>query len=579
MMAPLPREDHWGSSASAGGMRRCDRHHPGGDGGRCVGAGSPGDRHDCASCLGRPMERWCMRRRRRGHALAPAAGAAPSAAGHGGPPCGQSAALGGPSGCDRCLLGMDYEQDDGCTVENSCDSISSSGEGATSSLPTRLPRSRICGDDGPSEGGGAPDALRGAQDPACPSFAPLFLSADRRSGLTVTSSSSGRTGDGAAVHFPGKGRLPRSGAIDNPSADDAAGVGITGCGERGRRVRRSDAGGTSRALLLLVSLVWLSLGALLVDGASASIMGDGCDWSGSGLMAEMEVSREGGGVGVRPVYLRCSQGAVSWAYPRGALRVLLRLAGGGVDGEFRGCVRLGRTWKGARLFLEGPRSLHPLFPPGVEDGAAKGSGVRCFQSRKGQAALYVEATPGGVSPRGRTVASFEYHLQPLPSGVKSFDPSEECRPCTVEEMTHAFCSSDLVTRGTIRSVESHDDPETSELKVRVTKLIRRTRAPPPALEGDPFDEGELQEEAAAGDAPAKGDRAGRHWWDSADRGASVTLHVPTHCGARHGAGEFVFMAQRKLGQLRLRCAPRLEDWAELTRKTHRLAASPCVLQA
>ena len=39
----------------------------------------------------------------------------------------------------------------------------------------------------------------------------------------------------------------------------------------------------------------------------------------SGL--EENGSEEGG---VRPVYLRCSQGSVTWLYPRGALRVLLR---------------------------------------------------------------------------------------------------------------------------------------------------------------------------------------------------------------------------------------------------------------
>ncbi|XP_046408985.1 meteorin-like protein [Ischnura elegans] len=401
----------------------------------------------------------------------------------------------------------------------------------------RLPRLWICGEDG-DEGGGAEQATGGPASP-CAGRTTLHWS---RSGEHSAEDTSGLSVD--------RGGLSVGGVV--------------------RRTRRRWCWFGASGSVVLISLFWL---LVLVCGASGSIMGDGCDWSGSGLMAESEVVRDGGGVGVRPVYLRCSQGAVSWAYPRGALRVLLRLAGG--EGDFRGCVRVGRTWRGARLFLEGVRALHPLFP---EEGQARGSGVRCFQSRRGQAALYVEATPGGQSPRGRTVASFEYHLQPLPSGAKTFDPSEECRPCTMEEMTHAFCSSDLVTRGSIRSVESRDDPDTSELKVRVTKLIRRTRAPPPALEGDPaLDEDEIHEEQQQ----QPRDKGGAGWWSgaAADRGASVTLHVPAHCGARHGAGEFVFMAQRKLGQLRLRCAPRLEDWAELARRANRLAASPCVLQA
>jgi hypothetical protein len=49
--------------------------------------------------------------------------------------------------------------------------------------------------------------------------------------------------------------------------------------------------------------------------------------------------------------------------------------------------------------------------------------ARCFQSRGGQAALYVEAT----SSRGviqRQVVAFSYHLQPLPKGRSYYDPEE-----------------------------------------------------------------------------------------------------------------------------------------------------------
>ena len=35
--------------------------------------------------------------------------------------------------------------------------------------------------------------------------------------------------------------------------------------------------------------------------------------------------------GVRPVYLRCSQGSVAWLYPRGALRVVLRYGTAGKE--------------------------------------------------------------------------------------------------------------------------------------------------------------------------------------------------------------------------------------------------------
>jgi diacylglycerol kinase (ATP) len=132
------------------------------------------------------------------------------------------------------------------------------------------------------------------------------------------------------------------------------------------------------------------------------------------------------GRGVTPIYLRCSQGHLEWLYPRGALRVLLRFGASGRD--FRGCVKVSASFSGAHVFLEGPRSLLPLFPAQQDDGAPRQL-ARCFLSREGQAALYVEA----ISAQGaiqRQVAAFSYDLQPLPKGRSYYDSQEgEC--CTV----------------------------------------------------------------------------------------------------------------------------------------------------
>lgn len=47
---------------------------------------------------------------------------------------------------------------------------------------------------------------------------------------------------------------------------------------------------------------------------------------------------------------------------------------------------------------------------------------RCFNSKKGEAAIYVEAMENdGVS---KIVADIEYDLQPLPRGMHAFDPYE-----------------------------------------------------------------------------------------------------------------------------------------------------------
>ena len=144
------------------------------------------------------------------------------------------------------------------------------------------------------------------------------------------------------------------------------------------------------------------------------------------------------GRGVTPVYLRCVQGHITWTYPRGALRVLLRLPNS--EREFRGCIKVTPDFSGARLFVEGKRSLSPLFS--LDDGAHKQM-IRCFQSKKGQAAIYVEA----VNESGefkKEIAGFSYDLHPVAKGSSVYDLiNDGCRPCTHQEMAHAFCTNDL----------------------------------------------------------------------------------------------------------------------------------------
>lgn len=305
---------------------------------------------------------------------------------------------------------------------------------------------------------------------------------------------------------------------------------------------------------MVVALIFKGLGSnpcalqllllfLLVFGVPAMsfVLGEECDWSGSGL-------GHGPQRGVTPVYLRCAKGRVSWVYPGGALRVLLRLGSSGR--EFRGCIKASTDFAGARLFLEGSVRLVSLLD------AEPTPRVQCFSSRHGQVALYLEALQKTPSAYPRLVAQFDYDLEPLPRNGQSYDTTQDCRPCSPEEMTHAFCSSDLVTRGIIRSVETLEDLKVSELTVKVTKQLR---------ESTPGDD--LEESIESNDL------------SSLDKEEQVKLQVPEHCGVRRGAGEFVFMARRKLGDLVLRCAPRLEDWAEVVRSENAKGSAHCVLHS
>ncbi|XP_046413087.1 meteorin [Neodiprion pinetum] len=257
--------------------------------------------------------------------------------------------------------------------------------------------------------------------------------------------------------------------------------------------------------------------------AAAAPPADQCDWVGSG----------GGGRGVRPVYLRCSRGAVSWRYPRGALRIVLQ---GGGGRSFRGCVKVSGP---ARVYLEAKGTLRPVYNP--SDGKHEAL-HRCFHSRGPVAALYVEADePPTV---GRTRVKLQYDLE----FSHLVDDEGECRPCSKEELSEAYCQSDLVARGTVRAVEKRPEIDAAELVLRVTKMLRRV------------DELADDNEVDTGDIYRK----------------EVRIRVPSLCDARHGEGEFVIMAKKRLGDLTLVCAPRLEAWAEAVRE---LQSAPCVLKS
>lgn len=189
---------------------------------------------------------------------------------------------------------------------------------------------------------------------------------------------------------------------------------------------------------------------------------------------------------MRPVYLRCSRGTVSWRYPRGALRVVLTSSGEGNNSQLgsdeaqappasklRGCVKASGP---ARVYLEGKTSLKLLYSP--DDGKHEAL-HRCFTARGPVAALYVEADV--VDSRGPVVdgalglltepkprVRVHYHLESVLA-----EEEAECRPCSKDELAKAYCQSDLVARGTVSAVERRPEIDTAEILLRVTKTLRR----------------------------------------------------------------------------------------------------------
>ncbi|OAD60689.1 Meteorin-like protein [Eufriesea mexicana] len=288
----------------------------------------------------------------------------------------------------------------------------------------------------------------------------------------------------------------------------------------------------------------------------------------------------GGGRGVRPVYLRCSRGTVLWRYPRGALRVVLSppaLTGfvskvhyefiggkGNVNKKnnndsnsnnidfrsstFRTCTKVSGP---VRVYLETRGKLRPVYSP--RDGKHKAS-HRCFHAKKQPAALYIEAEEfvSGECHDVRLQYDLELRYVDGRQGIsRRFNDEEEedCRPCSMDELAKAYCQSDFIARGTVSAVQRQPNLEAAELVLGITKILRR-----------------IEENENNNDADSI---------DSHDR-RNVRVRVPTACDARHGQGEFVIMAKRRLGDLVLVCAPRIETWAKTVRE---LETAPCVLRS
>ncbi|XP_012546798.1 meteorin-like protein [Bombyx mandarina] len=314
--------------------------------------------------------------------------------------------------------------------------------------------------------------------------------------------------------------------------------------------------------------------------AGAGVIGDQCDWIGSGLTSNAER-------GVTPVYLRCREGSVSWMYPRGALRLLFRPPLPADERDFRVCIRVVRRPDPpdlfhtlqlneteaadrfpARLFVEGAKRLEPLYAP--NDGDPRE--LRCFRSRKGRAALYVEAEPED-GPKKR-VAALKYEARLLDK--RHYDPAtSECRPCTEAEMELAFCTSDLVSRGVIVGSEQREDLDTTQLTLRLTKLIRATAR---ENEQDKIDQENDEYYRYDVDNAIEHKPRRRHRARRKERSLHAHVHVSSTCGASAGAGEFLVMARRRLGRYSLVCAPRVDDWVQLVLKRNADGTAHCLLQ-
>uniref|UniRef100_A0A8C7PW88 Transmembrane protein 204 n=1 Tax=Oncorhynchus mykiss TaxID=8022 RepID=A0A8C7PW88_ONCMY len=192
--------------------------------------------------------------------------------------------------------------------------------------------------------------------------------------------------------------------------------------------------------------VWILL-LPIVDCALSSYSEDQCSWRGSGL------SQQQGSV--EQISLHCSEGALDWLYPKGALRLTLspRLPsaavgpGGSSSGLITACVKPSEHFHGAQLYLERDGVLELLVGDRLEESPP--TRVRCFSRLPGEkVALFLQATPH--QDISRRIASFRYELRGDWTVRLSLDSNPvssnegACRPCNNTELLMAVCTSDFV---------------------------------------------------------------------------------------------------------------------------------------
>lgn len=119
---------------------------------------------------------------------------------------------------------------------------------------------------------------------------------------------------------------------------------------------------------------------------------------------------------VEQISLHCSEGALDWLYPKGALRLTLspRLTsaavgpGGSSSGLITACVKPSEHFHGAQLYLERDGVLELLVGDRLEESPP--TRVRCFSRLPGEkVALFLQATPH--QDISRRIASFRYELR------------------------------------------------------------------------------------------------------------------------------------------------------------------------
>ncbi|XP_023684993.1 meteorin-like protein isoform X3 [Paramormyrops kingsleyae] len=252
----------------------------------------------------------------------------------------------------------------------------------------------------------------------------------------------------------------------------------------------------------------------------------------SGLMHETHMQD------VEQVYLRCSQGALEWLYPTGAIIINLRPnTASPAARRLSVCIKPSRDSQGANIYLDRAGELRLLLR---EQDQALGR-VHCFGIQEG--ALFIEAIPH--RDISRRITAFQYELVNERLRPDQDSLSAPCQPCSDQELLLAACASDFVARGSILGME--EEVEQTSLTVTLSRLYRQ--------KSQVFVSG--------------GGRA-RRW--------TGRVRMPPQCGVRPGEGEYLFTGTVRFGEAWLGCAPHYKDFLKVYTDAVEQGSNPCHIE-
>ncbi|WAQ96185.1 METRL-like protein, partial [Mya arenaria] len=252
--------------------------------------------------------------------------------------------------------------------------------------------------------------------------------------------------------------------------------------------------------------------------------------------------------GVHVAQLTCQSGSVTWYNPTSALRLEVKPQ---KMRSFTACMIIDSDDVMLKMSRENDitvntrspteRTRHVLNDHNLKEvytGTGRSQEI-CLTS-KGPLSLYLEAEESAVLGSRKVVIQYdisEYRTDQQDTSI------EECRPCSPEELLTAYCSSDFVVVGKMNNVEHFD--QKTRIGVAVTQIVRQI-----------------------------GSHFTRMRRDTLELQGTVTTH--RKCGVVKGDGMFLLTGRERLGELRLGCAPYLDEWESIVSAAERDGKLQCI---